>query len=147
MLPLLMNLWQKISLVLTWIFYVILNLANMMIFQSVCDPFDDHCCPGFYSPPKSRREGITWITMDRLPKLLSFARVVQGLFVAMVVGLTGHHKAPPSSHDESAPGSSCSSPCRQLVTCLCTSQLIYMYNAWIYVWLNEFVMWGIVHDA
>ena len=60
----------------------------MMIFPSVCDPVGDHCCPGFYSPPKPQREGIIRMKMERLPNLLSFTKVVQGLFVAVVVGLT-----------------------------------------------------------
>ena len=57
------------------------------------------------------------------------------------------HEAPPSSQDEAAPGSSCSSSCRQLVTGLCTSRLVYLYKARIYVWMYESVMRGIVHDS
>ena len=80
--------------------------------------------------------------MDKDGSLAKFVELRKSC--ARVVCESGYkldcHEAPPSSQDEAAPGSSCSSPCRQLVTGLCTSRLIYMYKARIYVWLNEYVM-------
>jgi hypothetical protein len=59
---------KKNSLVITWIFYIVLGLADLMIYPNICDPFGDHCCPGFYSPPI--REVKRRYYMEKLPHIM-----------------------------------------------------------------------------